>query len=66
MPDGMATLAVSVDANVPVPRGFVRGEIDLSVIYLKEIDAGVLMTYLVNMDPKGSIPGFAVNHTSKS
>ena len=66
-PDGAILVGKSIDAGVPEERGVVRGEVITSGFYLKRIDQNTTeMTYLVAVDPKGSLPGFVVNKLGKN
>jgi START domain len=64
--DGVLLIAKSINAGVPERRGVVRGEIIVSGFYLKSLGPSATnVTYLVSVDPKGSLPGFIVNMLGK-
>jgi len=55
----------SVDAGVPERNKTVRGEILASGFYIEKLsETRCRVTYLVNVDPKGSLPTWLVNKMS--
>lgn len=64
--DGVFILVKSIDVPSPVIKGVVRGEIIISGYLLKRSENGnTECTYLVCIDPKGSIPKMIVRQINK-
>jgi START domain len=63
--DGFLIVAKSIDIGVPERSGVVRGEVVSSAFYIRRVTPKLAsVTYLVCVDPKGSIPSMIVNRTS--
>ena len=63
---GILIIGQSIDANIPIKDGIVRGEVICSAYLLKPLsNTSTEVTYMVAIDPKGSIPTFIVNSVGK-
>lgn len=64
--DNIFFLAQSIDIGIPEQEGVIRGDCKAGGFYLKNIeDIATEMTYIVSVDPKGSIPTAIVNYVAR-